>query len=534
MFDVLGRLDRHDVDRALGAAVSVLRVGPAARSPMMNKALRGLGVLAQPPESHPESARLDRMPWGAGRFPSPPPSPPRGFDGPWPQAPEVDPGFYPPVLNLGDEERAEHFKYNAARYLGQIVRLTPGAALRARSSGRLSALDDATFTAHLTDTCFGQFVRLGLDPRDHHDFADVLRERSPEHLARVDLSVVPTEHLLPGIYAAPCVVLLAREGSRYRTLAIRVGARVVRPHEAGAWELARYFALQAAQARLVHATHPRLHFGCDPLNAITHSMLPRGHVVYRLLAPHMRFTLGLHEAVIHHRRSVLHSSPREIYSMFPFTTEGVHKMVRAGKRGIEENPAWPAYRFDDGLIGDHVPYGCYRRAWFESIYEMVSAVVSQVPPNDPMVLAWAEHVHPWIPGFPSASEIFRDDHLARALTRYIATVSVYHTGDHHSYTRIPIESIPWRLRMPMPEGALATLDLDALVSPEDHFRHVLGRAMFFEPVVITSLDSVRYGFTAPRARDAITRYRDRSAALDARWAPEGFPTARQIAASLQY
>lgn len=126
-------------------------------------------------------------------------------------------------------------------------------------------------------------------------------------------------------------------------------------------------------------------------------------------------------------------------------------------------------------------------------------------------------------GFPDGRAIEREGALARAVAVYLCTVSVFHTGDHHSYANIGVDKLPWRLRVAMPaEGPVARVDPDALVSAEDVLRWRLAHAMFFKPSVITSLRDVKYRFRSAGGRRAVTRWRDAMTALDERWSRSGF------------
>jgi hypothetical protein len=559
---IAGALGGHHLNRAAGALFGALKVGPGARNPSLHRALHRMGVLQRDPATWEDSPLIDALPWGGRRVAAPPPDPPGGVHGPWPQRPILGPDFYPTVLNIPDAARGEHFRYNASRYLGQIVGCAPGAAARALCGPRLEPLDDEAFVRSFTHTSMGQFVRLGVDDADRPGFDQVMRDEcAAAAWATIDLTLCPVEHLLPGIHAAPSLTLLRRvEGDAYRVVAIRIRDRVLYPADGPAWALAKCFVLQGGQCRLVMSAHPRLHFAVDALNAITGSVLAAGHVVRRLLDPHRRFTLGLHEGVLHHRRSVVHNSQREIYTPFPFRTEGMHAMIGAGCRGVPGKRAYPPYRFDDGLLGDHVPYGRYRRAWFDLLCSFVDEVVPNAPREDEAVRIWADHIAPWIPGFPSGDEILRDDNFVRCLASYIATVTVYHTGDHHSYAGLALESMPFRLRVAPPHRAghslephalgddlprdrstprhppptWARLDFGALVSPEDFFRHQLGHAMFYKPVVLESLRRVRYALLGARHQTSIARARRAMDGLDAEWAGSSFPSSHQIGSSLQY
>lgn len=527
-------LDPHHLDRATGVLVGLLKLGPAAPRSRLYGVLKRAGVLGLDPRESGESAAVARLPWGGQRVGAPAPQRPPEVAGPWPQEPHVNPGFYPPVLSTEVADRTEHFSYNVTRYLGQSVNLLPRAAARALWGPRLLPIDDREFARMLFHTSFGQFLRHEIEEADLPSFAPDLRGDRSRYLT-MDLSFCPTEHLLPGLHAAPSVSLFEREGDGMRPVAIRIRDRVFRPGDGSPWELARYFALQGAQCRMVASAHPRIHFGVDALNAITRSSLPPHHVIRRLLRPHMRFTLGLHEAVIHHRRSPIHNSQREIYTPFPFTGDGMHAMVTAGRQGVPGRRAYPPYRFDEPFLGDHIPYGRYRRDWYEHTLRFVREVVAGVDSTDFAVRGWADHVAAWVPGFPAGDEIFEGDNLACALARYICTVSVFHTGDHHSFSNLPLAKLPFRLRCPPPDQQTPPpqLDLGSLVDPEDFLRHRLSHRMFYRPVLLQRLRDVRYDLGEAH-RGAVERFSQGMAALDRRWAGSRSPLSSQIATSLQY
>lgn len=500
---------------------------------LLDELLARLGVMQRAPSSWRDSPRLDPMPVGALPFAAPPPSPPRGARGPWPQAPVIDPDFYAPVLHVPLADRVDYARFIVSRYLRQLVTESPDAARRALDAPRLVASDDDVFAATLTETSLGQFVRpvaaaeLPSPLAPHAEASDAL--------ATMDFSVAPTDALLPDVFAAPVVVLLRREGERWRASAVMVEGRAVTPGEGDAWTLAKWFALQGAQLRLVTAAHPRLHFPADVIHAVTRSALPKGHPIHRLIRPHTRFTLGLHESVIHHRRSAIHNSQREVYNPFPYSTEGMHRMVAAGHRGVAGNADWAPWRFGDLFTGAHVPYGRYRRAWLDAWMNFAAEMLARVPRDDAKVSAWADHIAAWLPGFPDGRAIRQEAELARAVALYLCTVSTFHTADHHSFAALPLERMPWRLRARMPaSGPVNALDPDALVSPEDSFRHTMGHAMFFRPAVITSLRDIAYPSADARERRAVTRWEATMDALDARWAGSGFPGSHEIASGVHY
>lgn len=512
--------------------------GLSARSsstPSLVEALAWAGALAHRSRLWDDSPRLDPMPRGPGVYPAPPPSLPPGVDGPWPQKPPFDPAFYAPVLDVPVADRLDHVRFIVSRYLRQLATEVPGAAARALGGPRLKAVDDDELSRILTETSLGQFLLPLADGDAGGAFAEIVASSAGSYGTMDFTFVAPPETRLPGMYVAPVEVLARHDGARWKVVAIRVDRRVVRPTERNAWELARWYALQAAQTRLVCSAHPRLHFPSDVINAVTRAVVPAGHALRELIEPHTRFTLGLHEAVIYNRRSVIHNSQREIYTPFPYTTEGMHLLVIAGKQGVAGNAAWPEWRYGDLFVGDHVPYGRYRAAWLDAMTRFAAEALAEVAPGDAVVRAWADHIASWLPGFPDGRAIEHEGALARAVALYLCTVSVFHTGDHHSYANIGVDKLPWRLRVEMPaEGPVARVDPDALVTAEDVLRWRLAHAMFFKPSVITSLRDVKYRFRSAGGRRAVARWRDAMTALDERWSRSGFPSSHEIGSGVHY
>jgi hypothetical protein len=523
----------QQLDRMLGMLTVALKVGPAVHKSRAYPMLERLGVLQRDPASWEVSTALSELPWGAQPFKAPPAEPPIGFDGPWPQTCGLDPRLHPAVIHIEREDSHDHLRNNAARYLGQVVRLGPGFAMRARIGPRLLTLDDDALATALTSTSFGQFVSADPSEAELSAFGD--RVRPGARHAIVDLSFVPEEHALPGVYVAGTIVLLRREAADYRLLAIKLGERVLDPSDGAAWQLARYFVMQGAHTRLVLVTHPTLHFPTDSINAITRSVLPAQHILSRLLKPHTVFTLGLNKAVIHHRRSVLLNCQQEIYTPLAYDAKGIIELSSAGRSGVPGSERYTPYRFGNELFGDHVVYGRYRNAWHDVYQRFAAELLSRLPKQDPHVIAWADHICRWVPGFPSGAEIMKGDTLARTVATYICSVSVFHSGDHFSYAAIPPAAVPWRLRAPPPSVRNPDrIDPEQLVSPEDHFRHLLCHAMFFVPVVRRALGQVRYEFSEKSARAAVDSLRTQVQRLDATWQGSGFPTSMLAACSVHY
>jgi hypothetical protein len=165
----------------------------------------------------------------------------------------------------------------------------------------------------------------------------------------------------------------------------------------------------------------------------------------------------------------------------------------------------------------------------------VTRVLEQLELDDPQLSRWADAIAQWLPGFPDAARVRHIDELADAVATYICDVSVFHSADHHSYANIPLAELPWRLRVAPPNlEQPGALELGAIVTPEDSFRHQLCHAMFFAPVVIEPLRTVRYEFDRASLRTAAAELGQTMDALDHRFRGSGFPSSREIATSLQY
>jgi hypothetical protein len=529
------RRARDHATRALGLLSVVARSGPAVRDPRFHRLLRRLGVLEGDTRSAVDSPLLERLPWGARQVAAPAPDRPPGVEGMWPQAPVFHPDIYPAVLHLDRREQLEHVRTNSLRYVGQIVALTPQAAFRARTGPRVLPVDDATFSRILTETSLGQHLRHTFNEGDRASFAPHV-EGSFDGYAKVDFSGVRPGPALPGVHLTPTVTLFRRHADgRYEARAIRVGDAVFTPADGDAWSLCRYHALSGVHIQHTVIVHPRLHFPSDVINAVSKSTLPAGHVLARLILPHTRFTLGLDRAVTHHRRSVLYNSQREIYTALPLETEGICTAVRLGRVGGPDAESYPEYDFWGIEHDQRTLFGRYCAAWQAAFERFACEVTHRIPTGDPDVARWADAIAAWVPGFPDGRQIFADDVLGRAVGRYLASVTVLHSADHHSYAAIPIEYLPMRIRRPPPTGRCSgPVDLDSLVSVEDFFRHILNHAMFFRPVVVESLDEVRYGFDDDSERQAAERFRGVQVELDARWGRSGFPASYEIASSIQY
>lgn len=416
-------------------------------------------------------------------------------------------GLAAAVLNVPAPEIEEFLDVVVGRYLAQLRRGWVGAAAGAWASRGLDPVDDARFAELFGAT---PFARL-LTP-------------TPGGL-EADFGALDQLDTFPGIHAAPSRTRFAVQDGRLEALEIRLPSGTFTSADGAAWDLAKYFALQGAALAMVLGVHPTVHFPMDAVNAMTKAVLPKGHVLRRLLEPHLYMQLPLNFAVLYIGRSVAHNDQREIYTPFPGSKDGFFRVTRAYHAGYRYPLAPPA------AFG---PYGAFLAGYWRVIRRFVGRVVRTVKAGDPRVRRWASCVAEHVPGFPDGDAIFRRDHLAAALTTFICNVSVVHTADHHAYAEIPVTEAPLRLRVPPPtQPGGPPLDRRALVRFEDLFRHRMAREMYFKAIPVRRLVDVEYAFANRALGRAVANFKAELARYDAGLSTR-FVNLEGIASSIQF
>ena len=281
------------------------------------------------------------------------------------------------------------------------------------------------------------------------------------------------------------------------------------PDDVPTWTLAKLFVMQGAAYHLISLVHPRLHFPMDPINALTRSVLPAGHVLRRLLEPHLRFSLALNVGVRDHVRSVARNDQGEAYTPFGIDGDSIFRLFRIGYRGLPGKAAYPAYRYPMGPTKLYSGYGTYLAGYYRCVLAFTERVCATIPRGDDAVRRWADAIAAFVPGFPSGAEIFRGDNLALATATFLFTVSVAHSADHHDYagggSAVDVRQSPLRLRVPPPRAPLqAPVPSEDTATPEDLFRYLMAWKMFFAPTTLRRLDRTRYRFDAARELALVT------------------------------
>ena len=149
---------------------------------------------------------------------------------------------------------------------------------------------------------------------------------------------------------------------------------------------------------------------------------------------------------------------------------------------------------------------------------------------------WANYIAQYVPGFPNAQQMLKKDVLAKALTSYIHNCSVSHAVDHYTYSRIPLEHSPLRIRIPFPSPQNSTfkLDLKDVVTREDYIRHKFANLMFFKENNLTLLADVNYAFKQPELKKLVREFHADLKQTEKEMPTENYIPLSEIAASIQY
>ncbi len=301
--------------------------------------------------------------------------------------------------------------------------------------------------------------------------------------------------------------------------------------------------LQGASYGILFTVHPNIHVPYDPVNAITISSLPKQHLLFRLLQPHLRFSLVLNNAVLESPGSVI--SNHRITPYDPFTArmkDGVAALFRAGHVGIPGNPAYLPYAYPMGPGEFDSDYSLFLSAYYPAFRAFVARVLSGVTAGDRYVTRWAHYISEWIPSFPDGNAIWQPDRLVDAVTGFMWAVTVVHAADHTAFASIRPTQYCLRLRLPPPAAKrIPDFDRKDLSQPLDVFKAVLATKMFFEPSNVTLLQDTRYAFDARRPSRTLiaaqNQFHQDLRATEAKLEADGIPIyvpLQKISRSIQY
>jgi hypothetical protein len=332
------------------------------------------------------------------------------------------------------------------------------------------------------------------------------------------------------MFAAPSITLVRNDpqGHNHQVLAIylydveeienrqthgvdykTIREKIFLPQDSEDWHLAKYFVLQGALHRVNLTEHALLHFPYDPINAITKSILPRKHLLFQLLLPHLYLSLGVNKAVLENPGSLINRKQPRFYS--PFCTDGIHvrKLLPDGYigRGEKKKNAYPPYDINNFPESKYPPsnYGIYLKAYFEVFENFVKQVLDYIEDEDKeswyLIALWIDCVEEWIPGFPTSEMIVKEGrpidrgYLYKLVALIMWGLSVAHANDHIAINHKRPHGNPFRLRVPPPTQQPAPAGWRKnLVWRRDLLTFWFTDLLFYIPNNVTRLKDVVYRF----------------------------------------
>lgn len=456
----------------------------------------------------------------------------------WPHPSPLS-AFMPPTVTIVPHEEYKDFMRTiVARYKRTLLTgWLPEAWYAWRNPG-LEAVSDAEFIRLLTETPFCKSLNPQLDPTDYETFREILATAGPTtSFYKYDFSAMDDLEPLDGLFSGGTVTLLRRTEAGFEALAIRLNDIVFTPHNGAAWELAKYYVLMGAGFHLLYAEHPLIHFPVDVLNALTKTLLPKQHVLFKLLHPHCYLQLPLNYGVLYNRRSVAHNNQKELFTPFHLkkTAQLFEFMGRRYSGEQNGNSSYSKYRFMMGPRPEHTTYDKFINNYYAVILRFCTEVLRKVQPQDPYVKRWASTIADYLPGFPDGNDIFESDTLARAAAGFITNSSVIHSLDHYLYSLESVRKVPFRLRQAPPASReITALDRQNLVQRDDIFRHRMARKMFFQPYTVKRLMDVNYNFGEERLELLSSSFKTELQATEPKTACANLIPLAEIASSIQY
>lgn len=420
-----------------------------------------------------------------------------GRKGPWPQpSPDHPYGEAPAVIHIPIKEWIGWWLRIGSRFLFFWPLLTPVYYLISLFRSGCKPVSDSEFHSHLTNSMMARFITPRLDALDMEVFKPFM-DKDQEYFIS-DLEPIRVIHPFQGIHVSPTKTLLQHLGDeKFKIICIWVEKTktVITPQDGEAWELAKYFVLQGGALCATMVVHPLQHFPLDSINAITKTALPKDHVLFKLLYPHLKFTLPLENAVLNFKMSLLHDDRWwKTYAPFPGPYDGIRDLLVEGYQGIHNNDSYPPFTYPRRPPKIYSGYGDFLNAYFSTIYDFVDEIVSTIPVGDDHVTSWANYISSWIPGFPNGEEIFKGKSLTEVVAYFIWDVTVGHTIDHHNYSEMDVRKVPLRIRQAPPTKESKLISLRKLQSPVDLMKYKLAMKLFFGPSILTRLIDVEYDF----------------------------------------
>jgi hypothetical protein len=427
-------------------------------------------------------------------------------DASWPQPSPISPNMPYSVLHVPAEELKEFYDLVVSRFMRQVQYSWMSAIRYLYKKPYLDCPDDAAFTRYLTKTVYAYFLTDVLDDADRELLAK--NGLASESVHKADLAPVSTVETFEGLYCTGSACYL-RPGPDGDFVIIGIAmidkqfqlAELIRPSDGNAWKRAKMHVLQGATYLSLFVTHPKCHFPIDAVIAVTRTMLPETHRVYRLLAPHMYMQLPLDHAVLHVKNGPGFNDPRLYYTAFSGMGRSQYRLFEYSYVGMPGHAAFPPYTF--GYLRSAKPNGYMRFlfGYYDVIHGFVKKVLADVPLDD-VLMKWARECDHYSRGFGGAGVIDKD-RIVECIATLIWNCSVVHSADHWDFYSIPMEHKPTRLRIPPPfERKECSFDEGDLTEPEDRLRQYMWHELYVKNWTLKHLRDVDYHFAEPELKQA--------------------------------
>lgn len=456
--------------------------------------------------------------------------------GPWPQPSPNHPfGEAAAVLHIPLVEKLDWWLKIGSRYVTDWLFTWPASLVRAICWGGVSAVSDQEFSDYFYHTSYAKFLTSEFNDQQKKMFSSVMDAKKKYLL--VDFVGMKILKPIKGVQTEACMVLFEEKANGIEPVAINLRDYVVNPKDGDLWMLGKFIALMGAANHIVVATHPRLHFPMDSINAITKSAVPMSHKLFKLIIPHTELTLKLNYQVLNNPISLLQNKSWMVYAPFPASGESMRDLVVLGYHGIKDNFCYPKYFFPlRGPQKVHSSYGTFHDLYYKVYFNFVKEILSDIKTGDEIVTAWANYIHMEVPSFPNGVEIWKDENFYHAVASYIWDVSLGHAADHKTYAEIPLNKNPMRVRVASPQkkDSSFVLNLKKVASIMDQTKLDMANKLFFKPVNVSTLIEVDYPFTNEKDMKIVEKFLANLKEVEKNLPMKNYMPVDEIPVSIQY
>ncbi|MAF77820.1 MAG: hypothetical protein CME60_06625 [Halobacteriovoraceae bacterium] len=394
---------------------------------------------------------------------------------------------------------------------------------------------DSELEQMIVHSVFCRFLNSILDPDDYEIFDPILKKQYEGEYLKIDLAHLDRMERIRPYHFCASKTLFRRNKNGVHLLGIYMNGLLMEPGDPD-WERAKLFLIQGLCMSVLIHEHPKQHFGYDAINGLTKCLIPEGHIVHRLLRPHLYMQLPLNFAVLYVNKSVALNDQNEPYTCFPNTREGTIESLAASYEGIEGNSSYPRFKYKLHPEEIHFEFGEFLKGYWELTYQFVESFLIDMKRNDPLISAWAKDVSFFVPGFPNEEEIWKDNNLEKALTTFIYNVSFAHSADHYTYSKTKINQVPSRIRVrpPSNERRGEPLNKARIFNRTDLHKHHLAMEMFFKPTNLITILEATYPTKTVNERLAVEDFKDALELREENLKIPNYIPLSEVACSIQY